>query len=239
MDQAERVRESILVVCDDVPYFTRLSTILESYGYRVKFTADLIAAVTMARSQTVGLGLYVAPRIGLGRVGDIKALRLALWGSPLMAIADSNAGTVRELLLKSGADGCIRADCPDSELVAYVDAAIRFAQRLTALPLFGGGFNLDVQARRLTRGSGPSAPWVGFPMQEFVLVRALAMLQGETLAHAEIDLLLWGRSKRGDDAGRYRVVHRANKHLGFLGGIAIRSDSGMGYRLCLTEGTNP
>jgi len=224
---------SRVLIIDDEPQIRRLlRTSLEGNGYQVFEAPDGQSALIEAASR---LPEVIILDLGLPDLSGLQVLeRLREWTSCpilILTVKDDSDDKVRALDL--GADDYVTKPFHTTELLARLRALLRRVQPPDE-PLFESGpLRIDFAAR-LTYVRGHE---VSLTATEYALLRTLARNHGRIVTHKQLLAAVWGPnySEQADYLRVYISHIRRKLSAAGLPSSAIRTESGVGYRLSLSE----
>ncbi len=180
--------ETILIVEDDPTMLRGLKDNFEFHGYRVLAADDGEAglnAALNARPDLILLDLML-PKINGYEV--CRLIRKEKLGMPIIMLTAKGEESDIVLGLNLGADDYVTKPFSIKELLARTDALLR-RMRSTELEVYRfGDCELDISARKLTRG----AEEIKLSPKEFRLLELFVKKPGRALSRDEILNLVWG-----------------------------------------------
>lgn len=145
---------------------------------------------------------------------------------PVIVLLPRMSAALTVAALEAGADDCVRASCPPSEIVARTRAVVRRARAFEAEPrvLRSGLVELDLNTRRCL-ADGQEVILAG---REFDLLAALVAYEGRIHTRSQLLALVWG----GEPVAEKTVdVHVASLRRKLGSAIDITTVRGVGYRV--------
>jgi DNA-binding response OmpR family regulator len=182
--------EKILVVEDDHTVQKALKRLFTSNGYNVEIAPTGTAGLELFRSappSAVVLDLRLPGTSGQDVCREIKSKAPTL---PVIVLS-ANADVVdKVLLLELGADDYVTKPFSPRELLARVQASMRRASRLAALPdLFSfDDITVDFTRMELTQANRP----VTLTAQEFKVLKFFVQNQDRVVSREELLNEVWG-----------------------------------------------
>jgi DNA-binding response OmpR family regulator len=182
--------EKILVVEDDQIVQKALKRLFVSNGYSVEVAQNGIAGLESFRSappSAVVLDLRLPGMSGQDVCREIKSKAPAL---PVIVLSANTDVVDKVLLLELGADDYVTKPFSPRELLARVQASIRRAGRLAAVPeLFAfDDITVDFTRMELTQASKP----VTLTAQEFKVLKFFVQNQDRVVSREELLNEVWG-----------------------------------------------
>ena len=182
--------EKILVVEDDRAVQNALKRLFVPNGYSVEIARTGLAGVESVRSAlpaAVILDLRLPGMPGQDVCREIKNAAPLL---PVIVLSASTDVVDKVLLLEIGADDYVTKPFSPRELLARVQAAVRRAGRLAAVPdVFAfDDISLNFTRMELTQAGKP----VALTSQEFKLLRFFIQNQDRVISREELLNEVWG-----------------------------------------------
>jgi DNA-binding response OmpR family regulator len=182
--------EKILVVEDDQIVQKALKRLFASNGYTVEVAQNGVAGLEAFRSappSAVVLDLRLPGMSGQDVCREIKSKAPAL---PVIVLSANTDVVDKVLLLELGADDYVTKPFSPRELLARVQASIRRASRLAAVPeLFAfDDITVDFTRMELTQASKP----VTLTAQEFKVLKFFVQNQDRVVSREELLNEVWG-----------------------------------------------
>lgn len=225
------VRDTILVVDDELPMRRLLRSALTAHGFDVEEAGSIKEAEAIATTRTPAAILL---DLGLPDGDGLTLLvRLRGWSrTPVIVLSARDREADRVLALDSGADDYLTKPFGMSELLARIRVALRHA-RGQARPddpvLAVGPIAID-QARHEVTVSGAA---IHLTPIEFRLLAMLARHAGKVLTHRQLLTELWG--PHNVHHTQYLRVHMAALRRKVERNPArprwLTTEAGIGYRL--------
>jgi DNA-binding response OmpR family regulator len=182
--------EKILVVEDDQIVQKALKRLFASNGYSVEVAQNGVAGLEAFRSappSAVVLDLRLPGMSGQDVCREIKSKAPAL---PVIVLSANTDVVDKVLLLELGADDYVTKPFSPRELLARVQASIRRASRLAAVPeLFAfDDVTVDFTRMELTQANKP----VTLTAQEFKVLKFFVQNQDRVVSREELLNEVWG-----------------------------------------------
>jgi DNA-binding response OmpR family regulator len=180
----------LLVIEDEAPMRTALAETLAAEGYRVRSTADGIAGLELACTETFDLVLLDVMMPGLDGFALCGELRQRGRTMPVLMLTAKGQIDDRVAGLDSGADDYLVKPFSLKELLARVRALLRRAEHGQAVPelLELGGTTIDFRRCVLTR-AGQQYP---LSEKENGMLRLLVAHAGEAVSREKFLDVVWG-----------------------------------------------
>jgi two-component system KDP operon response regulator KdpE len=226
----------VLVIEDEAPIRRFLKAALEGQGFRWLEAATGAQGLAMAASHNPDIILL---DLGLPDIDGLEVIkRMRDWaGTPIIIISARGRDADKVEGLDAGADDYLTKPFSVEELAARMRVAIRHLSRSTGAkdePIFQTGeLKVDL-ARRLV--------WVGeeevhLTPIEFKLLAVLARHGGKVLTQRQLLKEVWGQA--GQEQAHYlrNYIHMLRHKLEANPArpVYLRTEPGVGYRLCLGE----
>ncbi len=182
--------EKILVVEDDRAVQNALKRLFTSNGYSVEIASNGITGLESVRAalpSAVVLDLRLPAMPGQDVCREIKN---ASPGLPVIVLSASTDVVDKVLLLEIGADEYVTKPFSPRELLARVQAAMRRANRLAAVPEIFSFDDVSVNFTKmeLTQAGKPAA----LTAQEFKVLRFFIQNQDRVISREELLNEVWG-----------------------------------------------
>jgi DNA-binding response OmpR family regulator len=182
--------EKILIVEDDPIVQRALKRLFVSNGYNVEISPTGTAGLESFRNappSAVVLDLRLPGMAGQDVCREIKGKAPAL---PVIVLSANTDVVDKVLLLELGADDYVTKPFSPRELLARVQAAIRRASRLAAVPeLFAfDDITVDFTRMELTQSNKP----VTLTAQEFKVLKFFVQNQDRVVSREELLNEVWG-----------------------------------------------
>lgn len=218
------------LIIDDEPQLRRLLRIvLESKGYEV----------SEAETGTLGLGEAAFRRpdvilldLGLPDMDGIDVLKkLREWtDTPVLILSVRDQERTKVEALENGADDYVTKPFSTPELIARLAAIQRRGKTAEDPVLKLGQLTIDLAKREVSAG----AEILKLTPIEYDLLRMLAKTPGRVLTRQQILSQIWGpNAQEHGDYLRVYVSYLRRKIMN--GGVEIRNEPGIGYRLLVPE----
>ncbi len=182
--------EKILVVEDDRAVQNALKRLFASNGYNVEIAGTGTAGLESVRAalpSAVVLDLRLPGMPGQDVCREIKS---ASPGLPVIVLSASTDVVDKVLLLEIGADDYVTKPFSPRELLARVQASMRRANRLAAVPEVFAFDDVSVNFTKmeLTQAGNPAA----LTAQEFKVLRFFIQNQDRVISREELLNEVWG-----------------------------------------------
>ncbi len=222
-----------LIIDDETQIRRLLRAALEGVGYRV-VEADKgqlgISETALRRPDVVILDL------GLPDLDGLEVLkRIREWSRVPVLIASVRDGPEDKVAaLDSGADDYVTKPFDSTELLARLRAIQRRADPTRESPDFAAGpLQIDFVARIVRVGEKE----IHLTPIEYALLRVLALNAGKVVTHRHLLREVWGPN--AEEQSQYLRVHlthvRQKLAEAGLNARSLRTEPGVGYRLCVVE----
>ena len=222
-----------LIIDDEIQIRRLLRASLESVGYRV-LEADQgqlgISETALRRPDVVILDLGLPDLSGL-----VVLKRIREWSRvPVLVASVRDDPEDKVAALDAGADDYVTKPFDSTELLARLRAIQRRADPAHESPEFiSGPLRMDFVARMVS--VGPTE--IHLTPIEYALLRVLALNVGKVVTHRQLLREVWGPNAEAQS--QYLRVHlthvRQKLTEAGLNVRALRTEPGVGYRLCLAE----
>ena len=225
---------SLLVVEDDEPTRSLLTSNLNAHGYRVReagSVADAMRAWDTQRPDLVVLDLGLPDADGTTVVRRVR--RDAT--TPILILSARDEEHDKVAALELGADDYVTKPFGLEELRARVAALLRRAAG-PAADVAGllrlGRLTLDVARREVRIGETA----IDLTPREYELLKVLMSQSGRLVTHGRLLRAVWGQQYAGEDHYLHVYVSRLRRKIaaadatGELGDL-ITSEPGIGYRI--------
>lgn len=222
-----------ILVIDDEPQIQRLlQLVLEAESYHVDIAGSGQAGLLEAASR---LPDAIILDLGLPDLDGLSVLaRLREWTHvPILILSVLDSGEDKVKGLDLGADDYVTKPFDTGELLARLRVLLRRAQPQDEPVFEAGPLRIDFSARRVTVHQTE----ITLTATEYSLLRILARSAGRIVTHKQLLTAVWG-PKNTEQAEYLRVFlsHiRRKLHAAGLPKTAIRTESGIGYRLIKDE----
>jgi DNA-binding response OmpR family regulator len=182
--------EKILIVEDDRAVQNALKRLFASNGYSVEIASNGITGLESVRAalpSAVVLDLRLPAMPGQDVCREIKNVFPSL---PVIVLSASTDVVDKVLLLEIGADDYVTKPFSPRELLARVQAAMRRANRLAAVPEIFSFDDVSVNFTKmeLTQAGKPAA----LTAQEFKVLRFFIQNQDRVISREELLNEVWG-----------------------------------------------
>jgi DNA-binding response OmpR family regulator len=182
--------EKILIVEDDRAVQNALKRLFTSNGYSVEIASNGITGLESVRAalpSAVVLDLRLPAMPGQDVCREIKNVFPSL---PVIVLSASTDVVDKVLLLEIGADDYVTKPFSPRELLARVQAAMRRANRLAAVPEIFSFDDVSVNFTKmeLTQAGKPAA----LTAQEFKVLRFFIQNQDRVISREELLNEVWG-----------------------------------------------
>jgi len=228
---------TVLVVEDDPTLLSTLAYNLTREGYRTLTAADGEAALALARRELARIDLVILDLM-LPGISGFQVLRHLRATTDIPILILSARGEEQDKIdgLELGADDYVVKPFALRELLARVRAGVRRRAVPAAQPpsvLFRGALRIELERRRVLVGDAE----LQLRPKEYGLLITLAMAPGRVFSRQDLLDAVWGEEVIVDE--RTVDVHiswlRAKLADAGLGGTAIRTVYGVGYRFVVTQ----
>jgi len=206
------IKESILVVDDDLNIIKFLRRNLEATGYEVLTAMDGSEAVQTVEMKLPGLVILdiMMPKID----GFEVCRRLREWSQiPIIMLSARGTEEDKVKCLDLGADDYITKPFGASELLARVRTVLRRTQAATTVPtqpsFTSGDLNISFVQRRVT----VAGKEVKFTPTEYSLLQELVLNAGKVLTHMYLLNKVWGLEYREEREYLYVFARRLRAKL--------------------------
>ena len=227
-------RASLLVVEDDEPTRSLISSNLEAHGYQVReagTAADALRALDSQRPDLVVLDLGLPDADG---ASVIRRLRRDAT-TPILILSARGEERDKVAALELGADDYVTKPFGLDELRARVAALLRRAAGPAADPmgmLRLGPLTLDATRRQVRIGEGP----LELTPREYELLKVLMSQPGRLVTHGRLLRAVWGQQFAGEDHYLHVDVSRLRRKIAAADESGeftdlITSEPGVGYRI--------
>ncbi len=188
------LKETILIVEDDVSIRTGLELNLRAEGYKVYSASDVASGRKLALRWTpdlIVLDLMLPDGSGLD---VLRALRRQGLEMQVLILSAMGLESDKVRGLKLGADDYMTKPFGLSELLARIDAALRRTRRQNAGTALGFG---PVEIHRATREVSRAGDPIKLTSKEFDLLLYMAERPDRVFSRHHLLQLFWGQSYRG------------------------------------------
>jgi two-component system KDP operon response regulator KdpE len=180
----------ILVVDDEPSILATMVPLLRAHGYEVATANSGTAALDAIDVQPIQL---VILDLGLPDLDGVDVCRRLRAGrsTPILVLSARGAEQHKVAALDAGADDYVTKPFGAQELLARVRAALRRSDSGAATPagpIVRGDLTVDVERRRVTRGTEE----LRLTPKEFELLVHLVQRPGRVLTHRMILKAIWG-----------------------------------------------
>jgi two-component system KDP operon response regulator KdpE len=218
---------TILVIDDEAPLRRLVRLVLESEGF----------SILDAESGRQGLEEAVLHKpdlvlldLGLPDQDGMEVLRrMREWSDvPVLVLSVRDGSAQKVGALEAGADDYVTKPFDSPELVARARGLLRRRKKTEDVPVFTQGeLMVDLSNRNVTR----SGQLLDLTATEYSLLRCLVRHAGRVLTHAQILREVWG--PKAEEQRQYLRVYIAALRRKLGSDIVIKTESGIGYRLCV------
>ncbi len=224
----------LAVVSDPHPALSRALASLERSEHEVRSASRAGEAEQLARA--LPLDALLVDSDGAGR-DLLSRLRRAHPAETLIAWTASSSSPLVATLLEEGADEALHAGMGDRELAARIRGALARHGNARALHVELGPLTLD--------GAHGEASWRGRDLaltrREREVLEVLAENAGRTVRREVLHRRVWGyamaRGERSVDVNVTRLRRKLDRVV--AGGLAIKTQPGIGYRLEVVHEREP
>lgn len=227
----DSVRQSILLVDDDVELCELLTDYLSQEGFEIQAVHDGIQGLERAISQEFGLVLLDVMLPGLSGLDVLRQLR-AKSPVPVLMLTARGEEVDRIVGLELGADDYLAKPFNPREMVARIRAILRRADRLStadkgAAPMVLADVVLDGGTRQVSRGG----EHVSLTSVEFSMLEALLRSAGQVISREDLCRQVLGRELSAFDRSVDVHVSNLRRKLGPSpdGSERIHTIRGVGY----------
>ena len=180
----------ILVVDDEPSILATMVPLLRAHGYEVTTATSGNAALDLIDIQPIQL---VVLDLGLPDLDGVEVCRRLREGrsTPILILSARGGEQDKVAALDAGADDYVTKPFGAEELLARVRAALRRTDSGTATPagpIVRGDLTVDVERRRVTRGTEE----LRLTPKEFELLLHFVQRPGRVLTHRMILKAIWG-----------------------------------------------
>jgi two-component system KDP operon response regulator KdpE len=206
----------VLVVDDEPQILRALGINLRARGYDVDLAPDGEQALALAARHHPDVVVLDLGLPGIDGVDVIRGLRG--WSTvPIVVLSVRDGERDKVAALDAGADDYVTKPFGMDELMARLRAALRRATPAEEAPVVvTPDFTIDLEAKRVLRGDGPSpdedagrdAVEVRLTPTEWHLVEVLVRNQGKLVSQRQLLQEVWGPEYHDETA--YLRVHMAN-----------------------------
>lgn len=221
----------ILLIDDESQIRKMLRIALASVGYEVA-EADTVASgltqLVRFQPQLVILDLGLPDGDGLQYLQDIRSFSMV----PVIVLSVRSSDRDKIAALDAGAQDYVNKPFSVEELLARVRAQLRDRQVSVAVPaLTDGHLQLDLAQRQVTLAGVP----VELTPKEYAVLAMLAQQCNKVVLQKQLLQQIWGPSHVDDSHYLRIVVSHLRQKLGDdpLQPTYLRTEPGVGYRLCL------
>lgn len=222
-----------LIIDDEIQIRRLLRAALEAAGYRVA-EADQgqlgISETALRRPDVVVLDL------GLPDLDGLEVLRrIREWSRvPVLIVSVRDEPEEKVAALDAGADDYVTKPFDTTELLARLRAVQRRADPAHEAPEFvAGSLRIDFVGRQVKVANAE----VRMTPIEYALLRVLALNAGKVVTQRQLLREVWGPN--AENQSQYLRVHLTHvRHKLAEAGLsvrALRTEPGIGYRLCVPE----
>lgn len=226
---------SVILVIDDEPQIRRmLRIVLESDGHRVQEAATGQDGLVEAATR---LPDAIILDLGLPDQSGIEVLsRLREWSDmPVLILSVQDGSEEKVAALDAGADDYVTKPFDSRELLARLRVLLRRLRSPDEPVVECGPLKMDFAAR---------LAWVDgreldLTATEYALLRVLARHAGKIVTHKQLLAAVWGPNAVEQSQYLRVFLSHIRKKLAESGfpADAIRTETGVGYRLSLPEET--
>ncbi|MCP3992098.1 MAG: response regulator transcription factor [Actinomycetia bacterium] len=226
-------RPDVLIVDDEPQVRQVVATYLEREGFSVRSAADgheALVEIGRQRPDALVLDLMLP---GVNGLDVLRKLRDGGDEVPVIVISARGSEPDRVAGLELGADDYVAKPASPREIAARVRAVLRRSKPVGPTTFAFGTIEVDVSARRVTRGG----ELVELRPKEFDLLVHLASSPGEVMSRQDLLREVWGSSSEWQDPGTVTVhVRRLRRaiesepskpdHVVTVYGVGYRFDPG-------------
>ncbi|PPF18392.1 MULTISPECIES: response regulator transcription factor [unclassified Rathayibacter] len=222
------MRESVIVVEDDVEMGELIRRGLTGDGYDVALFSNGVDALNAAREADYAAAVLDVMLPGMSGFEICRHLRATGATLPVIMLTARDALQDRVFGLDAGADDYLAKPFHFEELSARLRAMIRREHLTNRVPVVLGNLRVDPYAHAAFVDDSmlPLSP------KEFGVLRALAVRAGEFMPREEILLEVWGSAEFVDHNIAEQYISYLRRKLSAGGAsVEIVTRRGAGYRL--------
>lgn len=222
------VKETILVVDDEVQIRRLLEITLTANGYNVHEAASAKDALVAAAMHTPAL---IILDLGLPDTdGQLLLLKLREWYQKPVIILSARSGE-EEIIraLDSGANDYLTKPFRNGELLARIRSCIRISQSKQTTPVLSfGSIAIDMVAHTVKR----NGVLLKLTSTEFSMLAYLAGNAGKVITHQQLLKEVWGNSYAEQTQNLRVFIAQLRKKIEDNPSkpMLIQTESGIGYR---------
>ncbi|WP_047452029.1 response regulator [Alistipes sp. ZOR0009] len=226
------IKDTILVIDDEVQIRRLLEITLTANGYNVAEAANAKDAVVAAATHTPAL---IILDLGLPDLdGQVVLKQLREWyQKPIIVLSARSSEDEIVKALDSGANDYLTKPFRNGELLARIRSSIRFSNTNEASPILNfGNLSVDLANHTVKKDGEP----LKLTSTEFTMLALLSKNAGKVLTHQQLLKEVWG----------FSYINQTQYLRVFIGQLRkkiednpsqptfIKTESGIGYRF--TEG---
>jgi len=226
------IKDTILVIDDEVQIRRLLEITLTANGYNVAEAANAKDAVVAAATHTPAL---IILDLGLPDLdGQVVLKQLREWyQKPIIVLSACSSEDEIVKALDSGANDYLTKPFRNGELLARIRSSIRFSNTNEASPILNfGNLSVDLANHTVKKDGEP----LKLTSTEFTMLALLSKNAGKVLTHQQLLKEVWG----------FSYINQTQYLRVFIGQLRkkiednpsqptfIKTESGIGYRF--TEG---
>lgn len=221
----------VLLIENEADSALRIAAEIARAGHtinRVPSKDDATAALAM---QDYDLVIMDLGRPSRSRLDDLRAIRSASAGAPILALSAANDSGGRIECLNLGADDCVSEPFDMDELIARIRALTRRRYGLRSDIIRYGKLEFDCASKTAVLNGSP----IALTPKESTTLGVLVAHCGKAVHKERIHQNLYGFEHCEVGLGAVETyVARLRRKLG-ASSVSIRTVHSFGYRLCLRE----
>jgi len=223
----------VLVIDDEVQMRRLLKRTLESGGYRYCEAENGESGLLEAAQKKPAA---IILDLGLPDIDGVEVLkRLREWNkAPVLILSVRDDEKQKVLALDGGADDYVTKPFGQEELLARLRVVLRHSPGNAGLPVFENGALTVDFPERCVFVSGKEVKLTGI---EYALLKLFVQHVEKVLTHRQILREIWGQnSEERTHYLRVYITHLRQKiEPDPNNPVHIKTESGVGYRFCLTK----
>lgn len=226
------IKDTILVIDDEVQIRRLLEITLTANGYNVAEAANAKDAVVAAATHTPAL---IILDLGLPDLdGQVVLKQLREWyQKPIIVLSARSSEDEIVKALDSGANDYLTKPFRNGELLARIRSSIRFSNTNEASPILNfGNLSVDLANHTVKKDGEP----LKLTSTEFTMLALLSKNAGKVLTHQQLLKEVWGFSYINQTQYLRVFIGQLRKKIEDTPSqpTFIKTESGIGYRF--TEG---
>ena len=226
------IKDTILVIDDEVQIRRLLEITLTANGYNVAEAANAKDAVVAAATHTPAL---IILDLGLPDLdGQVVLKQLREWyQKPIIVLSARSSEDEIVKALDSGANDYLTKPFRNGELLARIRSSIRFSNTNEASPILNfGNLSVDLANHTVKKDGEP----LKLTSTEFTMLALLSKNAGKVLTHQQLLKEVWGFSYINQTQYLHVFIGQLRKKIEDNPSqpTFIKTESGIGYRF--TEG---